>query len=370
VDTNGIITTVAGNGIAAYSGDGGPAVQASLNGLTYIAVDASANFYMSDRYNDCVRKVDTDGIITTFAGNGVCSYSGDGSPATQASLCAPLGIKADVTGNVYIADGNLRIRKVDSSGIITTFAGNGARPYTDEYTGDGGPATDAGVGCPNGVAIDSIGNIYISHNTSHWGGYVRRVRSKPLANFTASPTRGTHPLTVSFTNTTSGGSGITYLWNFGDGTTSTDVNPMHTYSTKGIYTVTLTATGPSGLPEDSTSKVQTDIICSGYVFSADSATATTAPFTRSFGLGSMLYGRVWATIADVDYTQLKNAKLKVTDRLGNVVADVMADEGNGNISGSLALNPSVLIPGSGTVSFSIRDRAGKEYMATENIILN
>jgi len=155
----GIITTVAGNGTAGYSGDGGPATSAQLNGPFGAAVDAAGNLYIDDEGNGRIRKVAaTSGIITTVAGNGTAGYSGDGGPATSAQLDRPSGAAVDAAGNLYIADeGNNRIRKVAAAGIITTVAGNGA----PGYSGDGGLATSAELSGPTGVAADSGGNVYI-----------------------------------------------------------------------------------------------------------------------------------------------------------------------------------------------------------------
>ena len=113
VDTSGIITTVAGNGTAGFSGDGGPATNASLNSPSGVAVDGAGNLFIADRGNQRIRKVDASGIITTVAGNGTSGFSGDGGPATSASLRGPRGVAVDGDGNLLIADsGNRRIRKV------------------------------------------------------------------------------------------------------------------------------------------------------------------------------------------------------------------------------------------------------------------
>ena len=156
-----IVTTVAGNGTSGYSGDGGPATQAVLAGPIGMAFDILGNLYIADTDNQRVRKVDTRGIITTVAGNGSASYGGDGGPATQAALTFPTGLALDIVGNLYIADSsNGRIRKVDTSGIITTVAGNGQCNIVN--IGDGGPATQASVCCPRDVTIDALGNLYIA----------------------------------------------------------------------------------------------------------------------------------------------------------------------------------------------------------------
>lgn len=155
----GIISTIAGNGIAGYSGDGGPALDASMNIPWGVAYDAAGNLYISDRNNEVIRKVDSAGTITTFAGNGTAGFCGDKGPATSACLNTPRGLATDSLGNLYIADGlNHRVRKVNFSGIITTVAGNGL----NGFTGDGGQATLAAIGNPKGVAVRS-GILYISN---------------------------------------------------------------------------------------------------------------------------------------------------------------------------------------------------------------
>jgi len=158
VDRNGIITTVAGNGTDGFTGDGGPATNADLLSPAGVALDASGNLFISDN-NAYVRKVDTNGIITTVAGNGFQGFSGDGGPATNAMLFNPTGLAVDSWGNLLIADTySDRIRKVDTNGIITTVAGSRAKGYS----GDGGAATNAGLDYPAGVGLDSSGDLFIA----------------------------------------------------------------------------------------------------------------------------------------------------------------------------------------------------------------
>jgi hypothetical protein len=153
------IYTLAGTGTAAYTGDGGPATAAELDNPEGVAIDGSGNVYIADINNSVIRKIDVTGIISTFAGTGAFSFGGDGGPATSADLNSPRGVTVDWSGNVYIAEFlNRRVRKVNSSGIISTFAGNG----TYAYSGDGGPATAAGMSTPFSTAIDGAGNIYIA----------------------------------------------------------------------------------------------------------------------------------------------------------------------------------------------------------------
>ncbi|MBZ5623596.1 MAG: IPT/TIG domain-containing protein [Acidobacteriia bacterium] len=169
ITPGGTITTVAGNGAEAYSGDGGSASTAQLNSPWGIAVDARGNLFISDSGNHTVRKVAPDGTISTVAGTGLAGFSGDGGAATGAQLNTPLGIALDSAGNLYVADcRNQRVRRVSASGSITTIAGNGM----PGYAGDGGPATQAGLSCPHGVAVDSDGSLYIGDTENN---RVRRV---------------------------------------------------------------------------------------------------------------------------------------------------------------------------------------------------
>jgi sugar lactone lactonase YvrE len=156
VDPHGVITTVAGTGEEGYSGDGGPATKARLNVPIAVGVDREGNFYISDENNYRIRKVDKDGTITTIAGTGGEGYSGDGGPATSAQLTDPGGIAFDDRGNLYLAD-YTSVRKIDPSGTITTVAGTGQAGFS----GDGGTATEAKVTAYD-VALDAAGNIYIS----------------------------------------------------------------------------------------------------------------------------------------------------------------------------------------------------------------
>ena len=167
VDVYGIITTVAGNGMASDGGDGGPATAAELNYPTDVAVDDVGNIYIADSWNSAIRKVNTSGIISTIAGYGTAGFSGDGGAATAAKLNFPAGVAVDRSGNVFIADTrNNRIRMITASGTISTVAGSDS----SGYGGDGGPAITAKLSQPNNVTTDTFGNMYIAD------GYNYRIR--------------------------------------------------------------------------------------------------------------------------------------------------------------------------------------------------
>lgn len=171
----GDIATVAGTGTAGYSGDGGVATSAELNGPAAIAVDASGNLYIADTFNQVIRKVVPSGIITTVAGTGGFPDSGDGGPATSAQIEFPDGVAVDAAGNFYIADGGYRVRVVNTQssgttllgvsvapGTIATVAGNG----TSGYSGDSGAATSAQITAPGGLAVDAAGNLYVADTSN------------------------------------------------------------------------------------------------------------------------------------------------------------------------------------------------------------
>ncbi len=180
VTPQGIISTVAGGG---SSGDGGQAVGAALNGPSNIALDKAGTLYISEFNANRIRKV-SNGIISTVAGTGTRGFSGDGAAATAALLSTPTYVQADNAGNLYIADyGNNRIRKVDSSGVISTVAGNGTR----SFAGDGGTATNASLSNPSGVALDNAGNFYICDMGN---ARIRKVTGGVITTVAGSATRG------------------------------------------------------------------------------------------------------------------------------------------------------------------------------------
>jgi sugar lactone lactonase YvrE len=167
----GIVTTVAGNGVQGFSGDNGPATAAQLDSPAGLALDSVGDLFIADSHNHRIREVSSaTGTITTIAGTGAPGFSGDGGPATAAQLDLPTALALDASGNLYVADtNNHRVRWIAAAtGVIATVAGNGI----EAFAGDNGPATAASIDSPNGLALDSSGNLTISdtHN-----GRLRRV---------------------------------------------------------------------------------------------------------------------------------------------------------------------------------------------------
>ena len=177
--SNGVITTVAGTGVADFNGDDRPATSAQLNSPRGVAVDAAGNLYIADSSNHRIRKV-SNGVITTVAGNGAEGFSGDHGPAIRAQLDFPTSVTSDAAGNLYFADrDNDRIRKV-SNGVITTLAGGGTRVYN-------GPAINAQLNAPEGVAVDAAGNLYIADCLNQ---SIRKVSNGKIATVAGSGMSG------------------------------------------------------------------------------------------------------------------------------------------------------------------------------------
>jgi hypothetical protein len=174
----GIVSTIAGDGWAGYYGDGGPAAKAELHNPNGIALDSEGNIYIADTENQVVRKIAAStGLISTYAGTAEGGYAGDKGPAIEALLYYPVAVAVDAAGNLYIADsGNNVIRRVDKTGIITTFAGNGYGSGPERgcgFSGDRGPADKAELCSPQGVAADGEDNVYISDSGNN---VVRKVQ--------------------------------------------------------------------------------------------------------------------------------------------------------------------------------------------------
>jgi uncharacterized protein (TIGR03437 family) len=305
MSASGIITTVAGNGTAGFSGDGGPAPAASLGAPEGVAVDAGGNLFIAEFYNDRIRKVSAGGIITTFAGNGNFGFSGDGGPATAASLNGPSGVFADALGNLYIADTSSdRIRKVTPDGIITTIAGSTS---PGGFAGDGGPATSARLNLPVGLAVDASGNIFIADDLN---GLVRKVSPGGII-------------------TTVAGNGI--------GGFSGDGGPATSASLENVFGVSVDASGNLFIADYYNNRIR-KVSTSGVI----STVAGSGTF--GFGTGGFAGDGGPATSA-----MLKNPGGVVVDAAGNLF---IADYGNNRIRKVSAGGIITTVAGNGTAGFS------------------
>ncbi len=300
VSVGGIISTVAGNGTPGFSGDGGPATSASLGGPTSVATDTSGNLFIADQYNARIRKVSATGIVTTVAGNGtVYPSSGDGGPATSASLSGPQALALDTSGNLFIADsGSGRIRKVSATGTITTVAGDGS--YT--FWGDGGPATSASLNDPRGVAVDASGNLFIADTQNN---RIRKVSANGIITTVAG-------------NGTSGFSGD-----------------------NGLAT-SAALSGPVGLAVDA----------SGNLFIADQYNNRIRKVTAATGMIATVAGNGKSALGDggpATSASLSFPTGVAVDASGNLF---IADTGNQRIREVLATGIITTVAGNGTAGFS------------------
>ena len=246
VDTAGIIRTIAGvtgTGTSAVTGDGGPATLATFISPTGITVDNLGNIYIADYYTARIRKIDTSGIITTFAGNGILGYSGDGGPATAAQIGNLVYINHDGLGNIYLCDNdNFVIRKINNFGIISTIVGNG----TSGYTGHGGPATAASIAGTNGITFDRNNFLYLG-DIGPW--IIRKVYPDPIVvstHFSVIETKQCNDLILSVFSPSQ--SNLFVYTDYGDGTSEYSqllpcryytkyVNLRHSYPIQGNYTI-------------------------------------------------------------------------------------------------------------------------------------
>ena len=292
--TSGIITTIAGRDTNFFGGDGTNATSANLYNPSGVAVDSAKNLYIADTLNNRIRKVAAGtGVITTVAGNDTGTFAGDGGAATSSSLYSPFGVAVDSARNLYIADSsNNRIRKVTAAtGIITTVAGNGAGTYNyGTFSGDGGAATSAGLNHPNGVAVDSTGNLYIADSQNN---RIRKVAA------------------VSGIITTAAGTGDEYS-PIGDGGAATSAGLSY----------------PNGVAVDST----------GNLYIADTGNNRIRKVTAATGIITTVAGNDDWNGGDGDAATLAvlNSPLGVSvDSAGNVY---IADTGNNRIRKVAAIN--------------------------------
>jgi sugar lactone lactonase YvrE len=275
INTLGIISTIAGNGIGTYTGDGGQATAATLHDAITLDIDASGNIYFTDIYNNCVRKINTAGIITTIVGNGTAGFSGDGGQATAARLNNPYGIALDAAGNIYISDSNTRIRKINTAGIISTVAGNGIT----SFSGNGIPAISTGIGWANVISFDGVGNLYIADGLYSHIFKVTACNTPVNLNITGT----TNICKYTSTSLTVSGA-TTYTWSNQATTSSITVSPNSTTS----YSV-LGVSGNCGSADSINILVSPNLVISG--------TSTICPSTTATLTASGATSYTWSTNA-------------------------------------------------------------------------
>ena len=235
VNASGIITTIAGTGVPGFSGDGGPATSAQLKAPYQVSFDQAGNIYIPDVGNNRIRKIDAAGIITTVAGNGTVGSSGDGGPAVNAEFYGAWQVIFDNSGNMYIADAaNNRVRKVNTTGIISDYAGTGVYGYS----GDGGPATAAEMTNISGIALDNGGNLYIADEQNY---VIRKVNNCLLAQIGQQPAANTICAgdNASFTLAATGSTG--YQWQVNSGSGWNDLSNGGVYGGTTTNSLTITS---------------------------------------------------------------------------------------------------------------------------------
>jgi hypothetical protein len=337
----GLISTLAGNGTAGFSGNGGLATGAELDEPSGVAVDTSGNLYIADYYNNRIRKVTAStGDISTVAGNGTAGYSGDGGAATSAELYWPYGVAVDMSGNIYIADStNERIRKVTAStGVISTVAGNG----TVGHSGDGGAATSAELDNPHGVAIDGSGNIYIAD------GYNNRIRKVTVSTGTITTVAGNG--TAGYSGDGGAATSAELDWPFGVALDTSGNIYIGDYNNNRVRKVTV-STG-----------IITTVAGDGYKigrgnsggYSGDGGLATSAELNQPLGVAVDVSGNIY--IADLFNYRIR----KVTVSTG--IISTVAGDGTAGYAGDGGSATSAEIYASGVAL----DNAGTIYIADVN----
>jgi hypothetical protein len=313
VFTNGIITTVAGSANTGYYGDGGAATNAILNNPYGVVIDTAGNMLIADTFNHRIRKVDANGIISTVAGNGTSGFSGDGGVATNANLNMPYNVSADSLGNLFIADyGNARIRKVDTNGFISTVAGGGSGA-------DGVLATNAILKNAAGVAVDTLGNIFIAEMSNN---RIRKVDTNGIISTVAGS--GTAP-----------GGGFS-----GDGGAATNAKLSLPFGVTldNFGNLFIADSNNHRIREVNTNGIITTVAGSGSggAFGGDGGQATNAPISGPQGIFVDTFGYIY--IAD-------NSQYRIRQVDANGIITTVAGIGSAGVGdGGYATNAAVYAP--------------------------
>jgi uncharacterized protein (TIGR03437 family) len=332
VSANGTVTVFAGNGATGYSGDGGPATSAQLFPGHGIAADNAGNVYIADLYNNVVRRVDSSGIITTFAGNGTANsigqggYSGDGGPAKSAMLNLPEGVAVDTAGNVYIADtSNYRIRRVDrNTGVITTVAGNGNVPPNKQTANDGGVAIQVPIEQPTSVNVDFTGNIYFSGGARvqkvDTNGIIRTVAGNGILGDTGDGGPGTSAEVKSVVGLAADHSGNLYIDETTNRIRRVDASGIITtvagngtsgYSGDGGPAIAAQLKGPTDVAVDSAGNIY--IVDGGGIRKVNAPAASTVPVislvSNAFGGSQTIAPNTWIQVKGVNLAPPNDSRI-------------------------------------------------------------
>ena len=313
------ITTLAGNGTTGYSGDGGAPIEAQLASPFAVALDSGGKLFIADQVNHRVRQIPAGGTISTVAGNGTAGYSGDGAAASSAELYDPTGVAVDSSGNLYIADSvNNVVRKVTSSGTITTFAGSNT--LGAGYSGDGGSATSAQLNLPLGVAVDSAGNVYIADTKNN------RIRK----------------VTPSGTITTAVGTGAGGFAGDGRGASAASINGPRSVAVDSKSQLYIADTGNNSIRKVDTNGIITTIAGNGAgEYSGDGGMAVDAALRTPYGVAVDASGSVYVA----DYGNSRIRKIGLNGGIITVAGNgQFAFTGDGQIATNAALRfPSGLV---------------------------